>query len=249
MSFKRRYNRKRSSKLRRIARGRISKFSTLAKQIQTIKQRLSKSMSYYNCGLTYSLPATGDYQYIRLNTINSSSSIFGTTISEDFAVNKTRLVSLGVDNYVTLANTPLNEEEEVQYTYFLVSLKDEIGTAFDPAIGALTLSSGTHYQKQGGMVMLNKKCFNIHTVKRFVLTNHGIDLGVNTAQTQHGTDKRFYRKISVGKDIINPTGSVATLETGLDPSKSYFALLFSNDSILDAEWGRWDINVVSTYKH
>lgn len=240
---------KKTSRIRKIAKGRVSKVQALARAVKRIQTNMRVQKSTYNLGKAFSIAASGDYQYVILNDPVNCTSIFGTTLNEDFAVPTSKLVSIGIDNYITLENAPISEEETVQYTYFLVSLKDEISDYFSPSTGTLSLSSGLHYHKQGGMVMLNKKCFNIHAVKRFVLTNHGTDLSLPSALSQYGTDRRFYRRLKVNKMITNPTGNISALVSGLDPSKTYYAILFNNDSSLDGEWGKWDINVVQTYRH
>lgn len=232
-----------------LANGKKSAVRTLAKQIQGIKNTLKTHAQVYYTGKKGSAAVTGDYQYVNLSEIANSDSIFGTDLFDDFNVERTRHMNMAIDNYVTLENGLISEEETVQFTYFIVSLRDEIGSAFDPDTGLLYLNANDHYYRQGGIVMLNKKFFNIHKVKRFVLSNHGTSLASPSAQTQHGTDKRFYMRQSVNKIIINPQDPVRVLRTALDPSKTYYALLFNNDSALDGEWGRWDINVVNKYKH
>ena len=54
--------------------------------------------------------------------------------------------------------------------------------------------------------MMNKKIFNIHRIMRRTLTNHGTAVSAPSAQTQYGTDFRFYIKHSPRSTITNAVG-------------------------------------------
>ena len=62
-----------------------------------------------------------------------------------------------MDGYLSLENLINDEENTVSFTMFLVSLKDEIGDAFNTASGVLSLTANEHYYQQNGLCMLNKK--------------------------------------------------------------------------------------------
>lgn len=188
-------------------------------------------------------PFTG----INLCDFNSMTAMFGAG-ADDETDQKIIHSSFGIDGYISLENLINDEENTIQLTMFLVSLKDQIGSAFNPATSALTLSNTVHYYSQDGLTMLNKKVFNIHKVKRLSLTNHNKALADPSAQTQHGTDYRFYWKWRPNQYITNPLGNWKSLGSGVDPSKTYYLLIFNNNSTLDLESPAFTYNVVHTMK-
>ena len=138
--------------------------------------------------------------------------IFGSDADDD---NNQKIVhhSFGMDGYLSLENLINDEENTVSFTMFLVSLKDEIGDAFNTASGVLSLTANEHYYQQNGLCMLNKKAFNIHKVMRRTLTNHGTTLSQPSAQTQYGTDCRFYIKHAPRITITNYRGDWKALSS------------------------------------
>ncbi len=189
----------------------------------------------------------GDVEVFKLSNISNWSAIFGTG-ADDGQANAMIHKSMGIDMYLTLENT-VNEPDATQFTIFLVSLKDEFNSNsnnFNNTTGALTLASGFHYAVSGGLVMINKKVFNIHAVKRRVLTNHGTALTAPSAQTQGGTDMRCYIKYAPRKKIVAPYGNWSALACPGDPSKNYFLLVFNDNSALDLQSPKIQINVVHT---
>lgn len=196
---------------------------------------------------TFSTGVTADATIFKLSNISSWSAIFGTG-ADDGTANSMVHKSMGIDMYLTLENT-VNEPDTTEFTIFLVSLKDEFNTNsnnFNQLTGDIVLSAGFHYAVNGGLVMLNKKVFNIHAVKRRVLTNHGQALSASSAQTQGGTDMRLYLKYSPRKKIVAPYGNWKDIACPGDPSKNYFLICFNDNSALDLQNPRMKINVVHT---
>jgi len=245
--FTRRYARKGRGKVAKLAKGKTSSVQALAKAVSNIQRSLRTHAEYLNYGQKDVLSLTvqpGDA--INLNNYYGFTDLFGSSVN-DSAQNKIIHKSFGMDFYLTLDNT-IAEPDTTQFTIFLVSLKDEIGYSYNSATGALGLTAGQHYVMQGGLVLLNKKMFNIHKIKRTVLTNHGTSISAPSAQTQGGTDLRWYWKFSPNKMITNPVGDWKQLSCAQDPSKQYYVLIFNDNSSLDLQNPKLHYNIVHTLK-
>lgn len=231
-----------------MAKGKSSGLQSLAKAVAGLQRKVRGQHQFlsYVQGATQSNLST-PFNAINLCDFSAMTGMFGSS-ADDETDNKIIHQSFGIDGYVSLENLLNNEEDSVTITMFLVSLKDQIGGAFNPSTGALTLSNTVHYYSQDGLTMLNKRIFNIHKVKRRVITNHGTALAQPSAQTQGGTDFRFYWKWSPRSTILNPTGDWKSLASGLDPSKSYYLLIFNNNSVVDLESPCITYNIVHTMK-
>lgn len=247
---KSKYSRKyaRTSRVKRLAKGKTSSVQQLARSIQSIKRKMKADHNYLNYvqGSTQS-NLSSDYLAVNLCSFNTMTAMFGSS-ADDETDNKIVHQSFGFDGYISLENLINNEEETINMTVFLVSLKDQVGGAFNPVTGALTLTQSVHYYSQDGLTMLNKKIFNIHKCKRINLTNHGTALSGPSAQTKAGTDWRFYWRHSPRQSIQNPIGNWKSLGSGVDPSKSFYFLAFNNNSVLDGESPCITFNCVHTMK-
>jgi len=246
--YQRKYARKGRSKVAKLAKGKTTSIMALARTVRGL-QRAQKSQHQY-LNYTQTASQTNIVQpYFQLNLCDYANffPIFGADADDD---NNQKVVhqSFGLDMYISLENLINNEESTITFTMFLVSLKDNIGSAFNSSTGALSLTSGQHYYQQNGLCMLNKKSFNIHKVVRRVLTNHDTTLAQPSAQTQYGTDCRLYVKHSPRSMITNATGDWKVLNSALDPSKQYYWLIFNDNSSLDLESPCISYNVVHTMK-
>jgi len=172
--------------------------------------------------------------------------IFGADADDD---NNYKIVhhSFLMDCYLSLENT-VNEPDTTTFTMFLVSLPDDIGTAFNSATGALTLVDTVHYYNQNGQVLLNKKCFKTHKTIRRVLTNFGTALSAPAAQSQQGVDSRFIVRANPRHVITNVRGDWKVLPCSQDPSKQYYFLIFSDNSAIDLQNPSFTYNIVRTMK-
>lgn len=190
---------------------------------------------------------TLDYNYLSLTRFSDFQSIFGTDATDGQGRNAT-IHSFTIDNYITLQNPnttlPGPETAPTQFTYFIVSLKNE-ATSLLGSNGLLnTLSNNTHYYKNGGLVMLNKRYFNIHYYKKFVLSNNFVSLGTSSAQTQYGIDRRFKAKVKCNRKVTNPAGDWKAMNFSPDVRDNYFALCFSDSSLVDGEAPKWIYNEI-----
>lgn len=224
---------------------RLSKKATtlpkLAKQVRSLQRYVKRDQLYLNYSQTWAnSTVSSTYTAFHLNDFSSWGRIFGTTANDDVA-NGIIWKSSGLDMKFTTGNEPAN----VNFTVMLLQCKD----AAKPLIGstgALTLTNGDTHYTQSGLTMVNKKFFNILRIKRFSLGNNGQTASQSTAQTQFGTDRRYYMKISPNKKIVNPTGDWKNLTQSLDPSGNYYLVVFNDNSALDLESPDVTMNAVHT---
>lgn len=158
--------------------------------------------------------------------------VFGSSNADLDLANSFYHRGFGLDCFVT-NNT---ETGSINFTAFLVSLKDGIGSAFDQSTGTLNLTNPNHFYNNGltALTMLNKNAFTIHKVKRFTLSNMDQPFSAGP-QTQYGNTMRWYWKQSVNKKCICPNASMKAQNSSLDPSKSYFLILANDNNTLDGE--------------
>lgn len=229
-SFKR-FRGKGKIKTKKVARASGANMSKLQTQINRINKRLRREDEYINLGQWRdNAQLVADYVAVNLSNFNSMDQIFGTS-TNDTEANKMIHKSFGLQIKVALENQlGASELLTTGISMFLVSLKDEASSIFNPATGALSLGINSSYYTTRGYTLLNKKYFNIHKKKFFSLTNHGSALIYSSAQTKYGSNYECYWKWRPNKVITNPTGDVYSLQSALDPSKQYYLLIFNNNS-------------------
>jgi len=228
----------------RLLKPKTTSVTTLAKAVKSIQLKMKRKTIMLNYGQQYDKELSSDVDVFKLSNYSSWSAIFGSG-ANDATANKMIHKGFGLDMFLNSSTEP----DPIQFTIFLVSLKDNIrGGAFNNQNGTLTLTSNVDYYIQGGLVLLNKAQFNIHNVKRCVLGNNGVGLGSSTAQTTYGTDRRFYMKMRCNKTIegIPTSGDWKAMDCSQDPSDNYYLLIFNDNGILDAQNPRARINVVHT---
>lgn len=244
--YRRKYARKGRSKLAIVAKGRTTTTQALAKAVRSIQRKMRGDAEYLNFGRSWSQSVTADYTAIHLCGFSSWNNIFGVG-ANDTTANTIIHKSFGIDCYLTLENT-VNEPDTTEFTMFLVSLRDSIGPDFNAGTGALTLAPNYHYYINGGLAMLNKKIFKIHKTRRVVLTNHGQALSTSSAQSQGGSDKRFYMRMPVNQKITEPYGDWKSIVAPRDPSQNFYLLIFNNNSAVDLQNPQIRISEVHTMK-
>jgi len=230
-----------------LAKGKPNAIQTLAKEVKALKAKNKKDHQYLNYGQAEArVNVIGDYVAINMCNFAVAQPIFGADADDD---NNYKIVhhDFKMDCFLTLENT-INEPDTTTFTMFLVSLKDDIGTAFNVSTGALTLVDTIHYYNQSGQVLLNKKCFKIHKTIRKTMTNYGTALSAPAAQTQSGTNARFMIKATPKQTITNVRGDWKVLPSAIDPSKQYYFIIFSDNSALDLQNPGFTYNIVRTMK-
>lgn len=188
------------------------------------------------------------YDAFNLSRLSPNSSyaipIFGKNATEISEVNKAYLQYKEV--FVSIRQAA--EPNLVRMTMFLVSLKDQgaTTTVFDPASRQLVLTGGSDF---GGtstiseQIILNPKIFKTHAVRRFTMGAEGS--AGPTADTYSQKRWRFIVK-PTQKLIENPVGNVfntSTFPSPTDPSQNYFLIVFNDNSGLDLESPKVDIQV------
>lgn len=203
------------------------------KQLNRLKRMVKNEVTYCHLTRERSENISSPYLSLGCDQFQNFVNIFG-TLSNDEETNKAQHYRDRFDIEVSLENTINNEESTIQFTAYLVSLKDQIGPAFNASTGALTLTDGLHYTITGGQAYVNPNCFVIHKRKTFTLTNYGTDLGTSAAQTQYGTRMRWNWNL-YRKGIINNIQGDWVSQQPYRPSLNAYVLIFNDNSLVDAE--------------
>jgi len=225
----------------RLTKAKPTAITTLAKAVKSIQSKMRAKTVLLNYGVKKDYTfLTGNVDQFPLTQYSSWGNIFGSE-ANDGQANKMTHKSFGIDMYFNSQS----ESDAINFTVMIVSLKDNF-SGFNNSTGNITLSNNLDYHTQDALAMVNKKNFNIHFVKRFTLGNNGVGLGSSTAQTQYGTDRRFYTRIRCNKTVVNAHGDWKSLGCSQDPSDNYYLLVFNDNEILDATYPRVRFNVVHT---
>jgi len=215
--------------------------TTLAKAVKSIQLKMKRKTVLLNYGQKIDNSfLSSNVDIFHLCNYTNWNLIFGAGASDDDC-NKMIHKSMGLDMYFNASSEP----NQTNFTCFIVSLKDD-NRAFNNSSGAMSLTNDIDYVQLDALALLNKKIFNIHWTRRFTLGNNGVGLGSSTAQTQYGTDRRFYTKITCNKTVSNSAGDWKQLACSPDPSQNYYLLVFNDNGILDAEYPRVRVNIVHT---
>jgi len=237
-----------ASKLKKLAKGRQTNMQTLAKAVRQLQNKDRNEAEYLNYTQQFlDNNVDAPCRIVNLSDYSGMISTFGTS-ANDNEDNKIIHKSVGMHCRVSLENVVNNEESTIGFTAFLVSLKDEVGNVYNNLTGGLTLTLGATHEIIQGMALLNKKIFNIHKTKKFTLTNYNQALISPAAQSQYGTDKRWYWRLPINKTITNPRGDWKQLGCALDPSKQYYLLIFNDNSSSDFESPTLSFVAVHTFK-
>lgn len=208
--------------------------ASLSKKVAYLSNRIKQQNTRILLGRTVSNNLVAPVLTYGLDQYNSMSTIFGTA-SNDTHCNRAIDKTDTMDITVKLENLNLTEPDTVNFTCYLVQLKDTIGTNYT-STGALNLVSGQHYQTapfSGANALLNLKYFKIIKSKKFILTNYGQSLATSSGNTQD-TFKRWTWKLKRNQLINNPEGDFAA-RPPIDPSDARFLLIFTDDTNADAQ--------------
>lgn len=254
--YRRKRSYRRKSVLKRLTKPRkTTAIQTLAKQIQSIKSSMRKEKHIINYsaetpGGTIGTQLAGPVTTLNLSYMSSWNNVFGSGTDDE---NNPDAIwkSFGLD----MKFASYNEFDTINFTVFLVKCKDSMAPYVNLGTGAVTLTAGTHYVDSytggtnayaNGLVMVNKKFFDIVKIRRFSLGNYQTTTSSPAAQTQFGTDRRMYFKVALNIKISNPSGSWKGTGCPQDPSSVYLLMVFNNNSTADAESPRLTYNVVHT---
>lgn len=235
MPYPRRVGRRRVvMKRKRVYRRKATTTVALARKVKYLARQMRQKSPpllltrSFTTGMASPLVSYGLDQY------PSMTPVFGTA-ADDMECNRVLDKSDVMDITVTLESPVNNEEETINFTAYIVQLKDAIGGNYTG--GALALTNSIHYvsaPNPGGHALLNLKYFKILKSKKFTLTNYGTALGASAAQSQYGTSRRWTWKLNQKRLIQNPTGNFGA-QAPVDPSQARFLIVFTDNSIVDAE--------------
>lgn len=229
---------------------RIKPTKSMVKDLTKVKSAIKKltKVSYdrvqmKGIGVTNQGIISPYFIYHLNNQMSSWTPVFGYDGNDFSNVNKCYVNSYKVDARLTQDN----ESDLIWYTMFIVSLKDDAAdsTTFDPATGALTLSTDTHYTVLGaqGKALINPRMFNIHAYKRFSMGGRAGD------QSNPVQRDLSFTIVPKQKQITNPRGNifagVGSLSFPKDPSKNYYMILFNDDSAVDLATNKITINLLA----
>lgn len=232
----------------KIAAGKITNMQTLAKAVKKLQNKDRNEAEYLNFTQQFlDNNVDAPCKIVNLSDYSGMVSTFGTS-ANDNEDNKIIHKSVGMHCRVSLENVVNNEESTIGFTAFLVSLNDDVGNVYNNLTGGLTLTLGATHEIIQGMALLNKKIFKVHKTKKFTLTNYNQALISPAAQSQYGTDKRWYWRLPINKTITNPRGDWKQLGCALDPSKQYYLLIFNDNSASDFESPTLSFVAVHTFK-
>lgn len=261
---RKRYSGKRRGNLRTVKKvtgGTSASLLKLQKQVTAIRGKMRREASppvylaqtaSVNAGWESLTLPTRHYRVIPLNNWtpvsgpnpNGKGLLFGTEESDIDHSKKMLWKSTNFRFKLTLENTD-TEEETVHYDFYVVSLKDNAGDLLDRTTGGLqTLVEGTHYfSLTDQMHYLNKKMFNIHHHRHYMLTNNGESLLTPTSVVNHTEREwRYLLKFPRG-NVIEANSSASNtvnwreLTYCQDPSKNFFIIILSDDGNVDLEQG------------
>lgn len=196
-----------------------------------------------NLNSNYSVLSLSNFDAIYTNTTGGASGqCFGYEQSDWNNSNQAYLKSISMQ----LTFDSANEEDNINYSAFLVSIAKNGDTIYDSSSGVLgALSQPVHYLSNNGMAMLNKKFFNIIRTKFGTLGNYGSAFTSSAAPgTSLTTLDQIYWKIKPRRTIKNPRGNFHLLKASPDPETQYYLIIVNNNSTADLESPTLNYNIV-----
>lgn len=240
---KRRAYAKRKSPVKRMAKGKSTSITKLAKSIVSLQRQVRSTHKYLNFAQTWNgAGVQSNYTFFPLSKFSAWSLVFGTT-ANDTNFNTVHWSSSFIDMKIDIGNEPAN----VNFTVMLLKCKDVAKGLID-SNGDLSLIGGDAFYTQSGLTLVNRKYFSVLATRRFSLGNHGQASSTATAQTQYGTDRRYTFKLRPNKKIVNPSGDWINMNQCQDPSGNYYLVVFNDNSALDLEFPQVWMNAIHTIR-
>lgn len=233
---KRRYKRRVAMRKKRVYRKGKSAISSISKRLTYLAKKVSHNTAKQNLVLKWGPEnISGDYQAYNLCDWSSMTPIFGSDSTDYVNSNKLFLKKMYLNYRLEQGSEPSN----TTFHMFVVSLKDNANTQprFNPTNGAISLTANQDYSIHSGMTFINPRVWNIHWHKRAYFTNFDASQSITGPTGSTGLVVKRGRVILRPRvTITNPTGNAAALRSSLDPSKQYYFLLFSDNSIADGQY-------------
>lgn len=222
----------------------------LSKQVGRLQTVQRSLRNYGRYGLEFDTElATGLFTHgvkaINLTIPANWSNIFDNPVDLG-AMFKAKTLSYQLDNIIT-SGSHLNP---VTYTYFVVSLKSLTSMSLlnDTSGDLNNIIDGRHYSAIGGLVHINRKYFNVHYVKKFVVTSVEFNDSLSGGSNPQTTYKRFGCKVKFPRMLLGDQYAWRGLtKDDIKPTSRLYVLCFYNSP---AEFGiasnNWKMNVVNT---
>ena len=231
--------------LRSMARSRPTRFKKLAKSVYRLQRAVSTGGQIIKTKFSVNdTTASADYFHFPLCNYAGQSMIFGSTTAQT-TDRRVKHLSSAIDIFLNSSS----EDDTIQYTMVIVSLKDIMSTQVNFSNTYLTLTNGLHYEMINGTCVMNTEFFNIHYSKRFTLGNNGNGATGASATSGPGRwDRRFFRIQRIGTRPSAPIGSWKDMACPRDPSQNFYVILFNDNSVLDLENPGITVNCIHTFK-
>lgn len=246
----RRFRPRRGLKFKKVVKGGTrSNINKLAKTVKSIQKTLAVKAENVQYQQGFNIAnMTQDYVSTCLTQYASWTPCFGASVV-DGTDNKAFYRSATIDCRLSIENlTNPSELDTLDYTIFLVSVRDEASNIASSSNTVLTMVNGRDYTTQGVggmMVRLNPKMFKIHRMKRLTTTNFGASLQYSSAGNFKPIVKWTW-KVAPRRAITNPIGDWSALVADRDLSKNYYLIAFNNNSSVDGTFPQLEIGTVHT---
>lgn len=232
---------KRTFRKRPVRKSKTTTLATLQKQVRLLQKKTKLVTQDVSYRVNEAIDVVSPYVVRNLTNYSSWAELFPSGLST-VEKNEAYIKHIHIDNLITLDNVN-NEEGTINFTYMVISRKDEAGTATD-TVNSLSLTNNIDYSLVAGKSYMNLRKWKVHYVKRFTLTQMDADSSTQVDASQ--CQRRFAHKIKIGKKVVNPDGFWKSLENSPDPSDTYYAILFNDNSAADLESPRWDFNSIAS---
>lgn len=236
LRYGRRIRRKATKRVAKPKRRVGSSVRALATRVRALSRRVAHNTAKQNLVLKWGPEnIAGDYQSYNLCDWSSMTPIFGTDSTDYVNANKIYLKKMYLNYRLEQGSEPSN----TTFHMFVVSLRDNANTTprFNPATGAISLTANQDYSIHSGMTFMNPRVWKIHWHKRAYFTNFDASQSITGPTGATGlVVKRGSAVVYPRVTITNPTGNAAALRSSLDPSKQYYFIVFSDNSIVDGQY-------------
>lgn len=223
---------------------------SLAKQVSTL-QKVQKTLREYG---RYGIEESGN---IATGAFSSGVTTYNLTKPDLWsnifdnpadlnAKFKCKILSYKIDNFFSSGT----HTKPIDYTYFVVSLKSNTANSvlYDTNNNLANVVDGRHFSKVGGLIMLNRKYFNIHKVRKFTLTATEYTDAASGGSNPQTTFKRFSMKVKLPRMLTGDQYSWKGLtENDIKPASRLYILCF-HDGITDygSNANLWRMNALTT---
>lgn len=162
---------------------------------------------------------------------------------------KARIKSIHMDNLVTLDNGVNTERSSISFTYIVFRPRECAGPipTTTTALGTTlvpTLTPDVDYTVYYGKAFMNLHKYKVLYIKRFTLTQAENANG-DAARIQ----VRFKHKIKLNTVARSFDDNWKDMTEDLNETNNVYAVLFSDNSIVDGQVPRWEYSMLASVEH